>query len=310
MSAGLGAGAWLAAPWLPMGSPPSFGSIEHVFVFLPLVAVPLALVLMSTLLEHQQSWALGVQPVAAAMVLASFFVPKGALAGGLAAGWLVMAITGAIGGVRRAARVSMSLLAAQVFLVVGAVWLLLSRLGVGPRSFAPLTVLLAAVHFHFSGFTLQILIAATGRRLQGSAARLGALHRLVAIGAIAGIPLIAAGNALPSGALKLAGVTAMVLSTIALAALSTVIAFESRSPMAGGLLLVSAGSIAVAMLVAGVYGVGELLGTGWIGIARMVKVHGLLNALGFTLCGLSGHLRILSGTKELCPARRVEALQP
>lgn len=309
MSAGLGASAWLATPWLPMGSPPSFGSIEHVFVFLPLVAMPLALVLLSRLLEQQGCWAQRVQPVAAAMVLASFFVPKGPLAGGLTAGWLVMAITVALGGVRHVRRENVSVLAAQVFLVVGAVWLLLSRLGVGPRSFPPLTVLLAAVHFHFSGFALQVLIAATGRSLQGSAARLGALH-LVAIGAIAGILLIAAGSALPSGALKLAGVTAMVLSTLALAAISTGVAFESGSPMARGLLLVSASSIAVAMLVAGVYGVGEVSGNGWIGVARMVKVHGLLNALGFTFCGLSAHLRMLSGTKELSPARRVEALQP
>ena len=43
-SGGLGAVVWLAAPWLPVGSPPSFGSIEHVFVFLPLVAAPLAAV--------------------------------------------------------------------------------------------------------------------------------------------------------------------------------------------------------------------------------------------------------------------------
>lgn len=295
MSASVGGGAWLAAPWLPVGSPPSFGSIEHVFVFLPLVAMPLALLLLSTLLQPgRYGVAQWMQPAAALMVLASFFVPKGALAAGLTVGWSILAVTVGISGVRsvrRGASASASLVAAHLFLPVGAVWLLLSRLGVGPRSFSALTVFLAAVHFHFSGFTLQILIAATGRQLRDTASRLRVAYRCMAIGAIAGIPLIAAGNALPSLALKLVGVASMVLSVVGLAATSAVVAFASPSRVAKGLLLVSALSVAVAMVVAGIYGAGELAGRGWIGIPRMVKVHGLLNALGFTFCGLGAHLQ-------------------
>jgi hypothetical protein len=304
-SSGLGTVGWLAAPWLPVGSPPSFGSIEHVFAFLPLVAVPLALVLLSTLLQPEGSSmplshrvAQRTQPAAALMVLASFFVAKGALAGGLTAVWLIMTVMVAVAGIRRvksatSANLSnVSLLACYLFLPVGAAWLLLSRLGVGPQNFSALTVFLAALHFHFSGFTLQILIAATGRQLQRSASRLGGVHRCVAIGAIAGIPLIAAGNAFGSPLVKFVGVASMVLSTIALAGTSTAVAFESRSRSARRLLLVSAASIATAMAVAGVYGVGELTGSGWIGIPRMVQIHGLVNALGFTLCGLIAHLQL------------------
>lgn len=295
MSAGWGGVVWLAAPWLPLGSPPSFGSIEHVFLFLPLVAMPLALLLLSTVLQPGlYGVAQWMQPAAALMVLASFFVAKGALAAGLTVGWSILAVTIGISGVRsvrRGASVNASLVAAHLFLPVGAVWLLLSRLGVGPRSFSALTVLLAAVHFHFSGFTLQLLIAATGRRLRGTASRLRVAHRCVAIGAIAGIPLIAAGNALPSPALKLTGVASMVLSVIGLAATSTLVGLESPSRVARGLLIASAVSVAVAMVVAGIYGAGELAGRGWIGIPRMVKVHGLVNALGFTFCGLSAHLQ-------------------
>jgi hypothetical protein len=185
---------------------------------------------------------------------------------------------------------NVSLLAAHLFLPLGAVWLLLSRLGVRPRGFSDLTVFLAALHFHFSGFTLQILIAATGRLVRSDRSRLGALHRLLAVGAIAGIPLIAAGNALPSPGLKLVGVAFMVLSAIALAATTTSVALELRSRAARRLMLVASTSLVVGMAVAGVYGVGELTGGGWIGISRMVQIHGLLNALGFTLCGLSAHL--------------------
>jgi hypothetical protein len=302
-SSALGALLWLAAPLSPLGLPPSFGSMEHLFVFMPLVAAPLAILLLSALLDADGATqppahrvAQRVQPVAAALVLASFFFPKGALAGGLTAGWSVMTILLAVAGVRRRvpradAQLShLSLVAAQLFLPVGAGWLLLSRLGVGPRNFAELTVFLAALHFHFSGFTLQILIAATGRRLQEFPSRLAGLHRYVAFGAIAGIPLIAAGNISSSPVLKFGGVACMVLSTLGLAATSAAVALNTFARPPRGLLLMSAISIAAGMVLAGAYGIGELTGAGWIGIPRMVALHGLLNALGFTLCGLIGHL--------------------
>jgi hypothetical protein len=85
-------------------------------------------------------------------------------------GWLGASILAALGGVASVVRSVdrppglPNLMAAHVFLPIGAVWLWLSRLGVGPGHFAPLTVFLAAVHFHFSGFALQVLIAATARR--------------------------------------------------------------------------------------------------------------------------------------------------
>jgi hypothetical protein len=310
MSAGIGAVVWTAAPWLPLGTPPSFASLEHLFLFFPLFAAPLAIVLLSTMERSTLPLyrvALRIQPAAALTLLVSFFIAKGALAGVLTAGWLVVALAIGVAGsglVKRrsaAARSDVSLLAAHFFLPVGAVWLLLSRLGVEPLHFSPRTVLLAALHFHFSGFTLQILIAATGRQLQAAAWRLRAMHRCAAIGAIAGIPLIAAGNALSLPALKMAGVAAMVFSSFALAIASTAVAREARSPMVTGLLCISAGSITGGMVIAGIYGVGELLGAGWIGIPRMVQVHGLLNALGFTLCGLGAHLHMRLGAPSSNP---------
>jgi hypothetical protein len=301
----MGAVLWVVAPFVPVAARPSFGSIEHVFVFLPLVAAPLALLLLSVLLEsgdHSRASfhrsARRIQPVAGAMVLASFLLPSGLLAGALAAGWLVFAVMIAIGGARRAAhvpgrhRAKVSLLAAHVFLPIGAVWLLLSRLGIAPRDLTAPTVFLAALHFHFSGFALQILIAATGLQLPDRGSWLSVLHRALAIGAIAGIPMIAAGNIGHSPVLKFLGVSAMVASTLALAITSTAAAWNLPGRAARLLLLVSAASITAGMVFAGAYGVGELTGRSWIGIPRMVATHGLLNALGFTLFGLLGHLRL------------------
>jgi hypothetical protein len=321
-SAVLGAVLWLVAPFVPVGGPPSVGSIEHLFLFMPLVAAPLALLLLSVLLQSESRSSDGVhgsarraQPFAAAMVLASFFLPNGTLAGALAAGWLVVAALVAVGGARRAAhapghhRMNVSLFAAHVFLPIGAVWLVLSRLGVAPRDLTALTVFLATLHFHFSGFTLQILIAATGIQLPDRGWWLSPLHRALAIGAAAGIPMIAAGNIGHSPVLKFAGVSAMVASTIALAITSAAVARQAPSHAARFMLLLSAASITAGMVLAGVYGIGELAGRAWIGIPRMVAIHGALNALGFTLFGLLGHLRWRQASGATAPraaARREE----
>ena len=301
--AAAGAVGWFSTPWLPVGSPPSFGSIEHVFLSMPLVAAPLALLLLRELVEPPERpvrlyrAAMRIQPVAALMVLASFLIAKGHLAGVLILGWLVMSLLIAMGGARlarrskRPRRANPTLIAAHVFLPVGAVWLLFSRLGVRPLHYSALTVLLAALHFHFSGFTLQVLVAATGRALRDSASRLRTAHRWIAIGTIAGIPLIAAGNALSSPGVKVVGVAPMVLAVSGIAATTAIVALRSSSPIVRGLLLVSACSIATGMAVAGVYGAGEFAGQAWIGIPTMVKIHGFLDALGFTVCGLAAHLQ-------------------
>lgn len=82
----------------------------------------------------------------------------------------------------------------------------------------------------------------------------------------------------------------MVLSVIGLAVTSTAVALAMPSKTASSLLLVSGASVAAGMIVAGIHGVSEHAGSGWIGIPRMVKVHGLLDALGFTFGGLGAHL--------------------
>ena len=190
----------------PAGTPLTPGSLEHLFLVFPLVIAPLGLWLASVLLDERGALALLVyplarrlQPFAAALVLASFGLPKGALAGALTAGWLIVAVGISLGGARTAAQIAvgnrmrLNMVAAHVFLPIGAVWLLLSRLGIAPRGLSAQTVLLATLHFHFSGFALQILIVATGRVLDGASAY-ARLHRMVAVLAVLGIPLIAAGN--------------------------------------------------------------------------------------------------------------------
>jgi len=301
-AAGLGAVAWLAAPSSPWGAPPAFASLEHVFVFLPLVLIPLALQLLSSRLLPRRGGppayrrAQHLAPVAALGVLASFFVPPGRVAGALVIPWLLFAVTVAVEGLRLVSRPrcvclsKASLRAAHAFLPIGAVWLLLSRLGTGPSNFAPVTVLAAAVHFHFSGFVAQLLIASTGREMAAAPARRRRLQKTIVIGAIAGIALLAAGNALGLPPVRFAGVASVSASLLGLVWTSSTVALAPRSAASRALLLASAASVAAGMLLAAVHGTGELFGETWIGIPRMAQLHGVVNGLGFSLCGLLAHL--------------------
>lgn len=307
-AAALGAVAWVVLPWLPADSTPGQFSLEHVFLFLPLVVAPLSYVLLSRLMYEDGSRSQSafrivamVQPVAAALATVAFFLPAGSLAGWLAAPWLAVAVATAVCGlsrIRRGAGIHFSnvnLIAAHVFLPAAAVWLLLSRLGVTPPNFSPLRVVLAAVHFHYGGFALQILIGATGRRLPTSLRRMGTLHRIAAIGALFGIPMIAAGHLLAVDSLKFAGVSVQVLVSLSLAVTMAAVAIHASRSAPRLLLLTAAASIAVGMAIAGIYGAGELAGTPWMEVPQMVIVHGLLNALGFALCGMAGHLLASNG---------------
>src|SRR5687768_15867908 len=98
LSALVGALVWVVTPWLPVGAPPGFASLEHVFLFWPLVAAPLAFALSAMMLEPSRARlplycvARRAQPAASAMVLASFLVEKGPLAGALASAWLALAL--------------------------------------------------------------------------------------------------------------------------------------------------------------------------------------------------------------------------
>lgn len=286
----LGAASWLAAPFLPVGSAPAFAGIEHLFLVVPLVAVPLALTLVSRTTGTSYGRAALVQPITAAMVTTSFFVERGPVAGALAVPWLAMGIVLGVRGAgaalhaRGIARVSA--LAAHAFLPIGSLWLVLARVGAGPASVSQATVLHAAVHFHVSGFVLQILFVAT-MRLTGSR-----LLRVAAVTAVAGIPLIAAGNLLATASVRLLGVAAMVVATTGLAAVTFGTASHVAPRAAKVFLRVAATSLAFAMLTAAIHGAGELRGGAGLPVQVMVLLHGLVNALGFVVCGLVGHLAV------------------
>ena len=137
--------------------------------------------------------------------------------------------------------------------------------------------------------------AAPTTRKIGAATLSLALRRLqhaVVITSLAGLPLLAAGKALALPVARAAGNGATTLAMLGLAVTTIEVARGARTGWTRGLLAVSAASSAAAAALAAAFGAGELVHQEWIGIGTMTTAHGALMGVGFTLCGVAGHLRL------------------
>ena len=130
---------------------------------------------------------------AANALFASFQCEVGAMAGLLAAPWLLWTLFVALLGMLRAAErgggpwAEVAIDAGLVYLAIGGVWLLAARFGVSLLGFEEPWLSLTAAHFHFAGPVLPIVTGSLARRLPG---RFG---ELAAAGAVIGVPLVAIG---------------------------------------------------------------------------------------------------------------------
>lgn len=298
-SASIGAGAWLL--FVALARPGWAGAL---FLFAPLVLVPLALAVLTAVdrrIRYPRRWAVVValQPVAALILLGSFAVPVGAGAAALTVPWLLFTGLIAIAGVAHAWPIrqrsfdELCMYAGMTFLPIGAGWLFLSRLGARPLGFSDVIVLATAVHFHYAGFVLPLLTGLVGRMLPGWGARLAAL------GVVAGVPLVAAGITLSAfevrwpewlAAWLLAGACFLT------AGLQLRLAIRVQRGLARWLLAISSLALLCGMGLAGTYALGSFNGSAWLTIEDMLPTHGAINAFGFALCGLVGWDRALATT--------------
>ena len=115
----------------------------------------------------------GLRAPAAWALVASFALPPGRAAAALALPWL--AITGAaalrgLGRLRAGPRTPawLCLGVGPVYLAVGGAWAVIARAGLCPLGFPDVIVLMTAVHFHYAGFALLVLV---GRAAGASADR-------------------------------------------------------------------------------------------------------------------------------------------
>lgn len=261
-------------------------AVIPLFLIAPLVLVPLGYRLLDVASPGSRPPAVilaAVLPAAGVLVI-SFWLEPGPVAAALALPWLAVTGTTALAagvrllsdpdrfrpGVRHATD------AAVAFLAVGATFAVIDRLGARPLAFSSTIILLTAVHFHFAGFVLPLAGALAYRRRPSRWLEL-------AIGAVVvGIPITALGFlGVPfanwiGATLTAAGGLGIGLGTIDVARVLT--------PRAAAALAILAGaSLLIAMPLAAVYATGTLVGTTWLPIDLMARVHGGLNALGFAL---------------------------
>lgn len=256
-----------------------------------LAVVPAAAVLHPHAPARVERWlVLAALPAGAALLM-----PRGLLAAVLGLPWLLVVTAGAVRALvgwlrgsdpvgRRGSEQWLALpwAAAAVYLVVGAVWLVVDRAGGSLAGVRQPIVQLTAVHFHFSGFVTTVLGASALRRLPHDRAL-----RVAAFAIVAAHPVTAIGF-LASGALQIAGAVILTLGILVLAWRT----LRSVVPAASGRarLLLAASSLAVVapMLLAVHWAAGTVLGFPTLSIPVMALTHGLVNALGFAACGVAG----------------------
>ena len=305
--AGAAAGAviWLILAALSLAGITSLELLELLFLSAPLVLVPLGLRLIpvSDMSAGRRGLLLTgsfLQPFGAALAALSFLAPTGETAGWIASGWLLAVIPLAAVGLRFPVQlfrdpIQACFEAGLLYLPVGAVWLVITRLGATPMELGEPIVLLTAVHFHFSGFALACVTGTTGQSLRaGSVAR--QVFQVIAVGIIGGTFLIAIGFLSSPGwkyaAIGLFYCNLLTLGGYILAGLSRVSRTLPRI-----LLGVSSVSLAIGMTLALIYAAGEYSGELLIDIPGMARWHGPINGIGFTLCALLGRVSAQSDAR-------------
>ena len=234
------------------------------------------------------------QPPGALAAIASFFLPRGTLAGFLALGWLVVCGIASVAGLAelleaRSLRPPHLLAAAALgFLSVGAAWLFASRAGI-TLGFSREIVELTAVHFHYAGFAATLMSALALKALRDRSPRVRLLSATSGLLVIFGTPLTAAGIATSNPVLTMVGPILLATGLLTNAALTAfVIAPGLPAPSARWMLTISSAAVVIPMLLGVDYAAARVLPLPALDLQTMALVHGDLNAVLYALVGLAG----------------------
>jgi hypothetical protein len=177
----------------------------------------------------------------------------------------------------------------MLYLPVGGAWLTASRFGVSLLGFSEPIVSLTAAHFHYAGFAALVIAGLTGRYLATLPNAPRMAFRVIAVGLMAGMMLVAAGITFsPLLEVLAAIVFAASLAGLAFLQLRCVAPQLNHRRLPQILLTASALMALWAMGAAVVYAVSEYTHSTLITIPQMLRVHGEVNALGFVLLNLLG----------------------
>jgi YndJ-like protein len=288
----LGAWIWIVLALISFSPRVHLGIIEVLFLLGPWVVVPLGSDLLPSSLGAKSSalrdW---VFFAAASLTTLSFFVDGRIVASWFASAWLLVCCAFAGNGLRRfVLRGTKSLTqfcfaAGEGYLLVAGVWLVASRAGVQLLAFREPIVLLTAVHFHFAGFASAVLAGLLDQALVERTGR-----RILRVGLVAVVlgPGILGLAFLLGPRVKLAAALLIALGQLVLAVGMVRAGLVTKNRAGRGLLLVAAGSVALGMIFAAVWAIGEYPLQAFVNIRQMAEFHGVMNAVGFAVCGLTG----------------------
>ena len=301
-SATLGMALWVALGAAAVTDALALTTVDLFVALAVLVLVPLGLGLAATPREDGRIHPLYrlpvvAQPAAALCVVGSLALPVGSLRSvALALPWLAVTGSLALFGLWRLLSrglgpvPELAVDAALFYLPVGAVALLLHR-GAVALPFDPIIVLLTVVHYHYAGFVLPLVTGFAGRRLTDETGRFprdpsGYVGLAATLTIVVNLALIAVGITFsPTVEVIAVGFFTVAVAAFALLVFGRVVPHLPRVPAA--LLGVATLSIVGTMALALAYGYSAFPATGeLIGISRMIRWHGSLNAFGFALPAL------------------------
>ncbi len=288
----LGFVIWFALALASFSPRIHLGIIEALFLLGPWVVVPLGADLLRVTPASRRSPVLDLVIFAAAsLTTVSFFVDDRTVAAWLASSWFLVCAGFAGDGLRRfvsSGRKSFSQFCFAVgegYLLVAGAWLVASRAGLQLLAFREPIVLLTAVHFHFAGFASAVLAGLTYERFPKSRWKAALQAALLAVACGPGI----LGFAFLLGPkVKLVAALAIALGQFGLAGGMVRVGLAAKSRSGRWLLFVAGASVATGMILAAVWAVGEYPLQEFVNIRQMAEFHGVLNAVGFVLCGLLG----------------------
>lgn len=292
-----GASVWAGLAVLARIGVARIGAIELMFLFAPLVIVPLGIELGRVMGAGSRVMGIvqRIQPIGAGSAVASMLLPPGRMAGLMSLGWMMVCMLTAGDGLIDLVRlrqvaadrgVRATLALARIDLAVGGAWLLASRLGMRPMGIQEPIGLLTAVHFHFAGFAAATIAAATlAFAERHRPQRLRLIILLVVV-----LPYLVALGFVISPVLKMTAAVLFSASVAGLAVFLRSIVKQIGNATARTLLQIAAGAVFAGMLFAVAYAVANFLRSGALTIPQMARTHGILNAIGFCLPGLLGWL--------------------
>ena len=304
-NAAFGGGLWillalasLSFPGFSLGGSTLYNTILLLLFVAPLVVVPLGLAL-GEKTEGKSSRLLIIisrtELPAALIALASFlYTSEGVIPALLTLPWLVETVLIAVHGLQRfrtRSRFSLHCSAmdlGMIYILVGGIWLTISRAGITPMNFAPVIVLLTAVHFHYAGFTAAIIAGVTGERILSEQKNVRRLYE-VALWLVMLNPLLIAIGITFSPIIEVLCSALLVIGLGMLAGLILGAVVKRLSSRISQILIgISALSLFITMTFAFLYAWGAWTGDWIVHIPGMVEIHGALNVFGFGVCGMIG----------------------